>query len=65
MHARDAAGLERLVIEQIRVNPLFDFGGVHATQAELIAVGLTVAGLAGLSVLTPRQDGTALNCRAA
>jgi phosphatidylglycerol:prolipoprotein diacylglycerol transferase len=54
------AGLERLAIEQIRVNPVFEFGGVHATQAEMIAVGLTVAGLVGMAVLTRRQERTAL-----
>jgi phosphatidylglycerol:prolipoprotein diacylglycerol transferase len=53
------AGLERLAIEQIRVNPAFDVGGVRATQAEMIAIGLTVAGLVGLAVLTRRQDGMA------
>ncbi|MDB5919335.1 MAG: diacylglyceryl transferase [Massilia sp.] len=50
------AGLERLAIEQIRVNPVFEFGGVHATQAEMIAIGLTVAGLVGLAVLSRRPD---------
>ena len=53
------AGLERLAIEQIRVNPVFTVGGVHATQAEMIAVGITVAGLIGLAVLTRKRDGAA------
>ncbi len=53
------AGLERLAIEQIRVNPVFEFGAVHATQAQMIAVGITVAGLVGLAVLTRRPGRTA------
>jgi phosphatidylglycerol:prolipoprotein diacylglycerol transferase len=49
------AGLERLLIEQIRVNPVFDFGGVQATQAELVAVALGVCGLIGIAVLSRRK----------
>lgn len=48
------AGAERLLIEQIRVNPVFDVLGAHATQAELIAVLLIVAGLAGSLLLGRR-----------
>jgi phosphatidylglycerol:prolipoprotein diacylglycerol transferase len=46
------AGVERLLIEQIRVNPVFNFAGFAATQAELIAVGMIVAGVAGIAVLS-------------
>lgn len=45
------AGIERLLIEQIRVNPLLDFGRVQLTQAELIAGVLIVAGLVGIAML--------------
>jgi phosphatidylglycerol:prolipoprotein diacylglycerol transferase len=45
------AGLERLLIEQIRVNPVVSFGGLHATQAEFIATALIVVGLVGVTVL--------------
>lgn len=48
------AGVERLLIEQIRVNPVLDMGAFHATQAEMIAVALIGFGLAGLAVLGRR-----------
>ncbi|MDQ1922376.1 prolipoprotein diacylglyceryl transferase [Massilia pseudoviolaceinigra] len=50
------AGLERLLIEQIRVNPVLDFGGIQASQAEIVAVALALAGLAGLAMLSRRTD---------
>jgi prolipoprotein diacylglyceryl transferase len=40
-------GIERLLIEQLRVNIHYDFLGMKVTQAEFIAVGLILAGLAG------------------
>ena len=46
------AGVERLLIEQIRVNPAFDLGLVQATQAEIVAAALIVCGLAGLALLS-------------
>ena len=46
------AGIERLLIEQIRVNPVFEIAGIAATQAEMIAVGMIVAGLAGIAMLS-------------
>jgi phosphatidylglycerol:prolipoprotein diacylglycerol transferase len=49
------AGVERLLIEQIRVNPVFDLGVVHATQAEIIATALIAMGLAGLAMLSRRS----------
>jgi phosphatidylglycerol:prolipoprotein diacylglycerol transferase len=49
------AGAERLLIEQIRVNPVFDVLGVRATQAEMIAVVLIVLGLVGAVLLGQRQ----------
>jgi phosphatidylglycerol---prolipoprotein diacylglyceryl transferase len=48
------AGIERFVIEQIRVNPVMEFAGVHASQAEIIAVVLTLAGLVGMALLSRR-----------
>lgn len=41
-------GIERLLIEQIRVNVHLTIGGLEVTQAELISVGLIVAGIVGL-----------------
>ncbi len=38
-------GLERFTIEQIRVNKHYDFLGMNSSQSELIALGLTLAGI--------------------
>ena len=53
------AGVERLLIEQIRVNPPYSFAGIHATQAELIATGLIAAGLVGMVLLGRRTQAPA------
>ncbi|MCD2515954.1 prolipoprotein diacylglyceryl transferase [Massilia sp. G4R7] len=53
------AGMERLLIEQIRVNPPYSFAGIHATQAQLITAGMIAAGLIGLALLTRRGEGSA------
>lgn len=50
-------GIERLLIEQIRVNPAYDLGLFQATQAELIAVAVLIVGVAGAIVLG-RRPGT-------
>jgi phosphatidylglycerol:prolipoprotein diacylglycerol transferase len=50
------AGAERLLIEQIRVNPVLSLGPVQATQAEMIATALIAAGLFGLAALTRRDN---------
>jgi phosphatidylglycerol:prolipoprotein diacylglycerol transferase len=55
------AGLERLLIEQIRVNPVFDVGPVHATQAEMVAAVLIAGGLAGMAALGRRAVRIPLN----
>ncbi|PRC90759.1 prolipoprotein diacylglyceryl transferase [Solimicrobium silvestre] len=55
------AGLERLVIEQIRVNPMLEFGGIYATQAEFISVGLMILGLLGVALLSKRLPIDALS----
>lgn len=49
------AGAQRLLIEQIRVNVTFDVFGVMATQAEVISVGLMVAGAVGLWLTTKER----------
>lgn len=41
-------GLERFLIEKIRVNELYEVAGIHFTQAELISLGLMTAGTAVL-----------------
>ncbi len=50
------AGVERLLIEQIRVNPAFNVMGLHATQAEMIAVALIVLGAIGTLILSLRTS---------
>lgn len=49
-------GLERFLIEQIRVNNHFMLWGLRVTQAEVIAVLLMIGGAVGL-VLTSRRVG--------
>lgn len=42
-------GVERFLIEKIRVNKVYElFGGLEATQAEVIAVGFMLVGLLGI-----------------
>ncbi|GJI99578.1 hypothetical protein RugamoR64_01170 [Duganella rhizosphaerae] len=55
------AGVERLLIEQIRVNPLFNVAGLHATQAEIIAVTLIVLGAIGTLILSLRPSARAIS----
>ena len=38
-------GLERFLVEQIRVNYKYNWGFIHPTQAEIIAVGLMIGGI--------------------
>lgn len=47
-------GIERLIIEQIRTNPVLSVLGIHATQAQMIAVVMIVLGVLGIAVLTRR-----------
>jgi phosphatidylglycerol:prolipoprotein diacylglycerol transferase len=39
--------MERFLIEKIRVNIRHSFLGMEVTQAEIIAVGLVIVGIAG------------------
>jgi phosphatidylglycerol---prolipoprotein diacylglyceryl transferase len=50
-------GLERFLIEQIRVNNKMNFLGLHPTQAELIAVCLSLCGVALYFFLRRRHAG--------
>jgi phosphatidylglycerol:prolipoprotein diacylglycerol transferase len=50
------AGAERYLIEQIRVNVKFEFYGVHATQAEFIALVFVAAGMVGMATLSRRSS---------
>jgi phosphatidylglycerol:prolipoprotein diacylglycerol transferase len=49
------AGAERLLIEQIRVNPVIELGALRATQAELIASTLVLFGILGMMLLSGRS----------
>lgn len=48
-------GMERFLIELIRVNTTITLFGVSATQAEIVSVLFVLAGFAGLIVLRARQ----------
>lgn len=58
------SGVERFFIELIRVNPEYDLFGLTVTQAEVIAVLLVAAGLAGLALLSRRRDRAAEEAQA-
>ncbi len=49
-------GIERFLIEQIRINPDYHFLGLEFTQAELIAVILFLSGIAGMIYFTKNKD---------
>ena len=48
------AGIERFMIEQIRVNPVFKCSGILMTQAEIISVTLFLIGIAGITICSER-----------
>lgn len=48
-------GIERFFIERIRVNPHYDVLGFSLSQAQLIAIGLFVIGVAGMGYLYVRR----------
>ena len=41
-------GIERFLIEKIRINPDYNILGIKATQAEIIAVLLIIVGIGGV-----------------
>ena len=49
------SGIERFLIEQIRVNSTIDVLGLAATQAEIVAVLFVIVGMAGLVILGKRS----------
>lgn len=53
------AGIERLLVEQIRHNPVLDFGVFRCTQAEVIAVVLILAGAVATAMLSRRAPALA------
>lgn len=48
-------GIERFLIEKIRVNPDYHFLGIKATQAEIISVALFLLGTGGIMFLVMRS----------
>jgi len=48
-------GVERFLIEKIRVNPEYDLFGLTPTQAEMISVVLVAGGIAGLIATWDRE----------
>ena len=54
-------GLERFLIEKIRVNNQMELFGWHPTQAEVISFGLILAGLFGWVVLWQKNRATTKN----
>jgi prolipoprotein diacylglyceryltransferase len=53
-------GIERFLIESIRVNNKFDLFGIDATQAQVIAVCFVVAGVGMYWFLMQKKKKTAL-----
>lgn len=45
------SGLERFFIEKIRVNTIYDFLGMHVTQAEIISTVMVALGVGGIIYL--------------
>lgn len=50
------AGIERYLIEKIRVNNVFDVLGLEVTQAEVISVLIIVSGLVGLALTMRKRN---------
>ena len=47
-------GIERFLVETIRVNTTYSIFGIHPTQAELISTALVAAGLIGIVIFKRR-----------
>lgn len=49
-------GIERFLIEKIRINPDYHFFGIEATQAEIISVALFLSGIAGIYYFSKNRE---------
>lgn len=49
-------GVERFLIEKIRINPDYHFFGIEATQAEIIAVLMFLFGIAGMLFFSKNKE---------
>jgi len=47
-------GIERFLVETIRVNTTYSIFGIHPTQAELISTALVATGLIGIVIFKRR-----------
>ena len=54
-------GLERFLIEKVRVNNRLDFFGFHPTQAEIISSGLIITGIIIWILLYTKQRNSQKN----
>ena len=50
------AGVERFLVELVRVNYKYDWGFIHPSQAEIISVILFVTGMALLLFYRPKAE---------
>jgi prolipoprotein diacylglyceryltransferase len=48
-------GVERFLIETIRVNTTYSIFGIHPTQAELISAALVITGIIGIIYFTKNE----------
>jgi phosphatidylglycerol:prolipoprotein diacylglycerol transferase len=49
------SGVERILIEMIRVNKRYNVLGLELTQAEMISIGMIAGGLVGIGLIITRQ----------
>lgn len=49
-------GVERFLIEKIRINPRYDVFGMQASQAEIIAIVFILVGIAGIYFFTKKYQ---------
>jgi phosphatidylglycerol:prolipoprotein diacylglycerol transferase len=49
-------GIERFLIETIRVNTTYSIFGLHPTQAELISAALVITGIGGIVIFNKRYN---------
>lgn len=49
-------GIERLLIEKIRINPKYNVFGMNVTQAEIIAILFVIAGVLGILYFTKKHQ---------
>jgi prolipoprotein diacylglyceryltransferase len=48
-------GVERFLVETIRVNTTYSIFGIHPTQAELISSALVIVGIIGIFYFSKKE----------